>query len=265
MKVKESEKNLKGLKELRYFLSEKDIVTGYYEDCAHREFKSRVNFFPCPWDKRVQEEGESDVTCGCYYKCGKHNEKILYNKVIYLRSIDKLISLLENNPNWGKESKEKEGILNDIDKKHLYNWDKAYQLKKDIKLKERNALREINEVYLKGGCPVELFSDLKKLRTKGAIAPDMDIFWEFHDDKFIYIDWYEGMEEKHESNNKNASLIMEFNPAKPHEGLHLMLGNGCMAGVKTIWNKRTEKLLTDFYFKWKQYRQLNPEKYIKYR
>lgn len=265
IELKNFQKKLKGLYELRSLLNDKDIVTGYYEDCINTEFTSKVSFFPCPWDSRVMIGGKRPVDCGCYYKCGKHNKKILENKDIYLRSIDKLISLLENDHKWGKEFEYREGIITDADKKHLELWDKKEQQIRDAEFKKRQELREKNEVFFKGGCPVELFADLKKLRQIGAISEDSDMFWEFYDDKFIYIEWYDGLEEKIEHTKDNAALIMEFNPDKPEDGLDLMLGGGCFCSVKTVWNENTSQAISSFYFKWKQYRKDNPTKYIKYR
>ena len=264
IELKTSQKNLKGLIELRNLLNEKDIVTGYYEGCIHKEFKSDVNFFPCPWDERVQYGTTSGVDCGCYYHCRKSTKQILDNKDIFLRGIDNLISLLKDNPNWGKDFKTKEGIINKADQAYLDKRNTEEQRKRDIELKKRAELRIKNEVSFKGGCPEGIFSDLRELRKHGAISEDMDLFWEFYDDRFIYTDFYEGLEEKYTHTKENAALIMEFNPNNPEEGLDLMLGNGCMVSVSTIWNDKTKDLIENFYFKWKQYKENNPNKYNTY-
>lgn len=129
-------KPIKAIKKVKELLEDKNIVTGYGSECKHQEFDLNVTCFLCPWDKRVLEGYDGSVNLGCYYKCEKQDNKILENKYVYLKAIDRLIVALEKNPNIHKDFKVENRILTMEEEKILTKWDKSRKKNKNYFIKK---------------------------------------------------------------------------------------------------------------------------------
>ena len=254
-------KNIEGLLELRRLLKEDNVVTGYYEDCAHESFKHKVSFYPCPWDSRVLNDSHKDVGCGCYYNCGKNNSKILENKDIYLEAIDKLISNLEQNQKWGMNGSKHEGILSNDSKKQINLWEERKEEEDRIRFEKEEKHREENEVTMIG-CPPEFIQDLRRLHELGFLE-ELGDDYEFMDDKIVYtyMDYYDFSEDKIEINTESIYFIMC--PNQDNTELEINIGTGMVERIDIeLTNKNREELL-GFWKKWNQFKKDNPELYNK--
>ena len=252
-------KTIDALKKVRELLSEKNIVTGYGEDCTHEEFDIKVISYLCPWDRRVLEGYNGSVNCGCYYKCAKRDDKILENKEIYLKSIDKLIMELEKNPDLPQNFKVENGTLSESDKEILSKWDKEKEEKEKMLYKEISKYNRENRVSFVG-CPKELISDLKYLSDNKCFDEDKFRDFEFCEDKIIltYLDWSDCEET---TDIDCEDIHFSIMPSMDKSCYEIELGNGCVYMIENPITNENKQLLEDFYFKWKEYRKLNPDKY----
>lgn len=254
---RQQEKNLNGLLELRRLLVEEDTVTGYYEDCIHKSFARKVKSYPCPWDSRVLNDSDRDVTCGCYYSCTKFDTKIIANKEAYVRAIDNLIANLKENPNWGSSYADRKAIMDDEGKKQIEAWQKKQDEEYAREQEEEEKYQKENKFSLIG-CPAEFIKDLKKLNDKRALDLGDDYF--FYKDKIIYkfFDW-DMFEEEVEINTDNMWFSMY--PNKEKTMMTLEIGTGCVVQHHLELNSKNKEKLLNFWSKWKKFKDDNPELY----
>lgn len=260
-KKEEQISKMNGLLEVRRLLDEENIVTGYGEDCTHSAFKHTMRFYPCPWDSRVLNGGEGSVDCGCYYRCSKRNDKILANKDVYLRAIDRLIGFLEENPTWGQQFDEtkREPILDSIDSSQLKLWDKQKEKRDNERYKEEELYRKENEVEMIG-CPPEFIQDLKKLHDSSALD-ELGEDYIFLEDKIIYkyFDMYDGIEENIEITTE--SIWFSMLPDKSNSTMSLEIGTGCVCRHTLSLDENNKEKILEFWSKWKKFKQENPDLY----
>lgn len=256
---------IKTLRNVKKLLIEKNIVSGLYNDCKEPELKlNRItNIPPCPYDNRVIYGTSTSVSTGCYYKCGKNKNKILDNKDIYIKSIDTLISYIEKDPKWGNSFDNKQGTMSLEDVEILNKWDEEKEKQIEEEFKRYSALRDKYTIKFKGGCPEELFLDLKRLKETGIIDECPELYWKFTDKNCIYTYYYEGLREEVTITKDNAYIFIYFNPEAPSEGIEIKIGDGCISSVKTIQKEEFKTAINKFYYKWSKYRKDNPDKYIK--
>lgn len=107
-----SKKDINGFKEIKRLLEEENIISGISESCECKDICLIHNFskdIPCIWDERILFTKKGKPDFGCYHHCflrkKKYRKIILNDKQLFIRSIDKYISFLENNPNWDKNTK----------------------------------------------------------------------------------------------------------------------------------------------------------------
>lgn len=258
-KISEELKKMNALLELKRLLVEKNVVTGYYEDCKHKSFNYKASFYPCPWDSRVLNDSDKSVTCGCYYSCTKYDPKIIANKDVYVKAIDRLIANLNENPKWGSSFSPRKGIMDIEDKKQVEAWQKKEDEEHRRKQEEARKYQQENEFKMIG-CPPEFIKDLKTLNNEGLL--NLRENYTFFDDKIIYEyhDWMYGGEEV-EINTENIWFSMY--PNKERTAMIFGIGTGCVIRYNLELNSKNKEKLLEFWSKWKRFKDDNHELYNK--
>lgn len=258
-KISQEVKNMNGLLEVKRLSVEEDVVTGYYEDCAHKKFNRNISFYPCPWDSRVLNDSDESVTCGCYYSCTKFDAKIIANKDVYVKAIDRLIANLNENPKWGDSFSPRKGIMNAEEKKQIDLWVKKKDEEDRRKYEEQEKYRKENE-FTMIGCPPEFIKDLKTLNNEGLL--NLGENFTFFDDKIIYehYDWMYGVEEV-EINTENIWFSMY--PNQERTAMIFEIGTGCVISYNLELNSKNKEKLLNFWSKWKKFKNDNHELYNK--
>ena len=257
-KISQEVKKMNALLELKRLLVEEDVVTGYGEDCTHEKFKHKCSFYPCPWDSRVLNDSDESVTCGCYYSCTKFDAKIIANKDVYVKAIDRLIANLNENPKWGDSFSPRKGIMNAEEKKQIDLWVKKKDEEDRRKYEEQEKYRKENEFKMIG-CPPEFLKELKALNDDGLL--DLGEEYSFFDDKITYEDlWdFDCMEIE-----INADTIwFSMYPNKERTMMTLEIGTGCVMRHELKLDSKNKGKLLNFWSKWKKFKDDNHELYNK--
>lgn len=258
-KISQEVKKMNALLELKRLLVEEDVVTGYGEDCTHEKFKHECSFYPCPWDSRVLNDSDKSVTCGCYYSCTKFDTKIIANKDVYVKAIDRLIANLNENPKWGDSFSPRKGIMNAEEKKQIDLWVKKKDEEDRRKYEEQEKYRKENK-FTMIGCPPEFLKELKALNDDGLL--DLGWGYSFFDDKIIYEEcsWdFDCMEVE-----INADTIwFSMYPNKERTMMTLEIGTGCMMRHELKLDSKNKEMLLNFWLKWKKFKDDNHELYNK--